>query len=399
MKIDVDNMSLAEQVMARQSEHAKAIGDHLEQYGRLTSGDLGLILQLLTPITDALVDGGTKLAEMSSGVFQTGAEKMGQSRQLYIDAERISDEAVSQVAARLGVAGGPSTPPAPPTLGAPGQAAPKHYGAAKGSLFEKAYRDGYGSVEWATGTAGQARDRVGDALSASRSVTETVDVRSFLPVPVAEDPEVEEIRWAAGAILGSIDWVWDKLFGFSLLEEVTKPFSGNWVRVNEAAMAWTHTGDATKAISQNTTGMLPGMASWTGTGSEAFLASTALVSQAHLTVSGPAGTVSTALKAVAFLSKKIASQLVKLLGKIADKLAKIAARAAVPVVGWAMAAWEAIDTTNTMISEFRSAYKRVNLIYALVRSMASNVTAIADNAFRMADLYEAMARGTAARVA
>ncbi len=41
-------------------------------------------------------------------------------------------------------------------------------------------------------------------------------------------------------------------------------------RVQAASGAWKIAGDATKAISMNTTGILPGVSEWTGKGSEAL---------------------------------------------------------------------------------------------------------------------------------
>ena len=76
MKIDLENMALAEQVLRRQGDHATAIGDHLTQYASLAASELGLILQLLAPINDAIVDDGLKTTDFSSKLFVAGADKM-----------------------------------------------------------------------------------------------------------------------------------------------------------------------------------------------------------------------------------------------------------------------------------------------------------------------------------
>lgn len=398
MDIVLSNMSLAAQVLERQAGHAQAVREHLSTYARLSNGDLGLILQLLQPLNDAVVDAGEKVAEYSGKAFGMGAEKMSQTRDIYLEADRTAHAAAGAVATSLGtsVPGYPS--PAAPSLGAAQQQAPSRYDDADGNVFNQAFWDGYSMGEWSQGTGEQLGDRISDARASTRSVTEKVDVRSYLPAPQAEDPEIENIRWKAGVIFGSVDWLFEQLAGFSLLEEATKPFAGNWVRIREASIAWTHTGDALRGLGQNAMGLLPPMAAWTGRGSEAFLAAAGVMSQVHTVVAGPAGTISTALKALVMLSKEIAGLILKLLKRLEQKLARMAAEAAVPLVGWAAAAVEAGFAVYDLINDAMTIYKWLNRIYDLVSGMASNVADMADNAFRMADLYEGLLRGASARV-
>lgn len=398
MDIILSNMSLAAQVLERQEGHAQAVREHLATYARLTNGDLGLILQLLQPLNEAVVDAGEKVAEFSGKAFGAGAEKMTRTREIYLDADRVAHEATSAVASTLGVNVPAYSTPSSPSLGGAQQSAPSRYDDADGNVFNQAFWDGYSLAEWADGTGEQAGGRLADGLSSSRSVTEIVDVRSYLPAPHAEDPEIESIRWKAGVIFGSVDWLFEQLAGFSLLEEATKPFAGNWVRMREASFAWTHTGDALRGLGQNAMGLVPPMSSWTGQGSEAFLAAAGVVSQAHTVAAGPAGTVSSALKAIVMLSKEIAGLILKVLKNLERKLMRMAAEAAVPLVGWAAAAVEAGFAVYDLINYAMTIYKWLNRIYDLVSGMASSVADMADNYFRMADLYEGLVRGAAARV-
>ncbi|WP_091233349.1 hypothetical protein [Microbacterium sp. 3J1] len=398
MDIILSNMSLATQVLERQEGHAQAVREHLNTYARLTNGDLGLILQLLQPLNEAVVDAGEKVAEFSGKAFGAGAEKMTQTREIYLEADRQAYEAASAVASSLGAHVPSYTAPSSPTLGGAQQQAPSRYDDADGNVFNQAFWDGYSMAEWADGTGERAGGRIPEGLSSSRSVSEIVDVRSYLPAPHAEDPEIESIRWKAGVIFGSVDWLFEQLAGFSLLEEATKPFAGNWVRMREASFAWKHTGDALKGLGQNAMGLLPPMSSWTGQGSEAFLAAAGVMSQVHTVAAGPAGTVSTALKAIVMLSKEIAGLILKVLKNLERKLMRMAAEAAVPLVGWAAAAVEAGFAVYDLINYAMTIYKWLNRIYDLVSGMASSVADVADNYFRMADLYEGLVRGAAARV-
>lgn len=398
MKIDLENMALAEQVLRRQGDHATAIGNHLTQYASLAASELGLILQLLAPINDAIVDGGLKTTDFSSKLFVAGADKMAASRELYEQAERRAYEAAAAVQAQLGGSQPtPYTPAGNPSLGAAEQSAPSRYGEPDGNVFNQAFWDGYSMAEWADETGSRVGDRIGEGMNRG-PVSEAVDVQSFLPRPQAEDPGIEDIRWKAGIIFGAVDWVFEKLVGYSLLEEVTKPFAGDWVRMREASFAWTHTGDAMRGISQNTMAMVPPMAGWTGSGSEAFLGAVALVSQGHNAVAGPTGTIASALKALVMLSKEIAGFILRKLKSLEKKLVRIAAEAAVPVVGWAAAVLEAGFTAYELINDAMTIYKWINRIYDFVSGMTSSIADSVDNAFRMADLYEGMLRGAAARV-
>lgn len=397
MDVDFANLGLAQQVLDRQEGHARATRDHLEQYARL-DGDLGLILQLLQPINEALVDGACQVLDLSAQVYGTAAERMARTREAYVEAERTAAGAVAEVAGLLGTHTAPYREPAAPRLGAAQQGAPERYGEPDGNLFHQAFWDGYNAAEWAHRTGGDVGQRLRDGLASQRSVTEAVAVREFLVAPRADDPEIESIRWKAGLLLGSVDWVFEKLFGYSLLEEITKPFAGNWVRIREASMVWRHTGDALGGMASNTTGLVPPMASWTGAGSEAFLLAAAAVGRAHEAVAGVPGTVATMLTGLVFVSKEIASQIMKLLRRISEKLMRMAVEAAVPVAGWVVAGIEAAVAVQQLVDDVLRAYKLVNVVYDLVSGMVQGQTAVVDSALRMADLAEGLARGAAARV-
>lgn len=397
MHVDVASLGLAQQVLDRQQGHVEATRDHLERYARMDRGELGLILQLLHPVNEAIVDGARTVLDLSAQVYGTAATRMGETRQAYVDAEQAAAEAVEQVAAQLGVQVTPGRLPQTPPLGPAQQGAPERYGQADGNLFHQAFWDGYSAGRWAQEAGGQVGDRLRDGLAAQRSVTEYVAVREFLVPPQAEDPEIESIRWKAGILLGSVDWVFEKLFGYSLLEEITKPFAGNWVRMREASQAWKHTGDALGGVASNTTALVPPLASWTGAGSEAFLVAAAAVGRAHEAAAGVPGTISTMLTALVFLAKQVAGFVMKLLKRISERLLRMAAEAAVPVAGWIAAGIEAGFAVQEVVDDVLTAYKWINIVYDVVSGMVQGQTAVVDAMTRMGDLAEGLVRGAAAR--
>lgn len=392
-------MSLATQVMTRQQGHAQAVSSHLREYAELSTDDMGLVLQLLQPINQACVDVGCQVMSYSEQAFKLGAEKMSQSMQAYVEADKQTYEDFQEILAELGITSPPYTPPSTPTLGPAGDRATEQYSMPDGNLFHQAFWDGFQAAQWSQNTATTLNDRVSDGLSASRTVSEAVDASSFLTKPQVDDPEIENIRWKAGIIFGSIDWAFEAIFGYSLLEEVTKPFTGDWVRMKEAATAWTHTGDAVTAIGQNSSGMVPGLASWTGAGSEAFLVAAALVAKGHLALQSPTSTVSTTLKLLAALVKKVAGMIVGLLKKIQDRLLVIAAEAAVPIGGWVLSAATAAVTVAEIAAEVLDAYKKINMVYDFVSGAVSNVDQLLNSQLIMVDLYEGLVRAGVARAA
>lgn len=396
--IDLDKMALGQQVLVRQAGHSRAIGSHVQTYATLDKADFGLILQMFSPINDALVKISDQAFALSGRAFDEGASRMGKSRDLYLDAERAAAERNSSVARQLGMSPAPYAAPGIPTLGAALDDAGTRYGVPDGNVFEQAFWDGYKGAEWATETYDQVTGRPGIAFQQNRNVEEAVDVRSFLPVPQANEPELENIRWKAGVIFGGVDWLFEELFGYSLLEEITKPFAGNWTRMNEGAVAWTHSSDALVALSRNSAALTPSMADWTGRGSENFVVAAAAMSQAHQLLSGPAGTVSMMLKGLAALAKEMAGFVLKQLKRLQARLIVLATEAAIPVVGWVAAAITAgisLVETAQMVMDI---YKKINKIYDLITSMVSGVTQLSDSFMRMSDLLEGLARGAAARV-
>lgn len=399
IQVDYSNMSLATQLMTRQQSHAQHVSEHLEQYAQLSRGDLGLILQLLQPINQGAVDVGKQIMVYSGQTFELGSQKMADSAQAYLDADTQTYEEFRQVLAGMGIDAAPYTPPTPVTLGPAGDKATAEYSMPDGDLFHQAFWDGYQSVQWMDQTSRSLEERLGAAMSETRVVGESVDASSFLTAPQVEDPEIENIRWSAGLIFGGVDWIFEQLFGYSLLEEMTKPFTGNWTEMNEAASAWTHTGDALTAIARNTSGMVPPMASWTGAGSEAFLGAAAVVAEGHLALQGPAGIISSVLKAIATLAKMAASKILSMLKRVQDRLLMMAAEAAVPVAGWVAAGITAGITFLEVVEDVRWAYKWINRVYDVVSSATSGLDQIVSSRLVMVDLYEGLARAAAARAA
>ncbi|MDO5094757.1 MAG: hypothetical protein Q4D79_15310 [Propionibacteriaceae bacterium] len=402
MQIDFENLDLARQVLDRQANtHLPAMKDHLTTWATLEAGDLGLILQALKPANDALVDGGEQVLEAVKQIYTEGAENLGGVINSYADAEQQAYETLQSVATTIGLSLPPYADPRDslPTLGSAKDDAGPYYRSGDPNLFQQAFEDGYRAGDMvADEVVGGISERIGEMSGASATVAEEQDVQSYLVTPTGSFSEVENLRWEAGVILGSLDWVFEKLFGFSFLNDVVyKPFAGDWNRVQAASGAWTIAGDAIGAVSQNTTGILPGLAEWTGKGSEAFAVAAAAMAVADNALGSAASLISTAIKGLAMLVKMITKQIGKILKRLSYKLARIAAEAAIPVVGWAAAVVELATTVNDIYEDFRWAYKWINRIYDFISNIVAAKASIVDTYRQVSQVVEALGRGAAAR--
>lgn len=402
MQIDFENLDLARQVLDRQANtHLPAMKDHLTTWATLEAGDLGLILQALKPANDALVDGGEQVLEAVKQIYTEGAENLGGVINSYADAEQQAYETLQSVATTIGLSLPPYADPRDslPTLGSAKDDAGPYYRSGDPNLFQQAFEDGYRAGDMAADeVVGGISERIGEMSGASATVAEEQDVQSYLVTPTGSFSEVENLRWEAGVILGSLDWVFEKLFGFSFLNDVVyKPFAGDWNRVQAASGAWTIAGDAIGAVSQNTTGILPGLAEWTGKGSEAFAVAAAAMAVADNALGSAASLISTAIKGLAMLVKMITKQIGKILKRLSYKLARIAAEAAIPVVGWAAAVVELATTVNDIYEDFRWAYKWINRIYDFISNIVAAKASIVDTYRQVSQVVEALGRGAAAR--
>lgn len=402
MQVDYQNLELARQVLDRQAnEHLPAMKDHLNTWAKLEAGDLGLILQALKPVNDALVDVGDKVLDTVQQIYAQGATNLDGVINTYLDADKQAHELLQELAAEMGHDLPAFQDPRdnPPSLGKARDDAGPYYRAGKPNLFQRAFEDGYKAGDMIDKDIVKGvPERAGRMIGSSASVAEEDDVQSYLVTPTGSFSELENLRWSAGLILGSLDWVFEKLFGFSLLNEIVfKPFAGDWNRVQCASGAWQVASDAMGAVSQNTTGILPGLAEWTGKGSEAFAAATAAMAYVDNAIAGVAGTISTVITGFALLVKQASKMIGKLLKKISYKLARIAAEAAVPAVGWAMAVFEMASTVQDIYDSFMKAYKWVSRIYSFISKIIAAKASIVDTYRQAADVIEALGRGAVAR--
>lgn len=402
MTIDVDyaNLHHASEVMSRQGGHLERMRDYVDAQCRLEWTDMGLILQVLLPINEAVVMLGLEVVSKAGELHIRAAGTFDQTVAAYIEADRAAYETAAAWAARIGEDFPPFVDPTGswPALGGAVRSQ-SGGGDPEPNLFQQAYEDGAGLHQYVEDEVRRVQDRVGLVGESSRGVVEQSDVTSFLSVPSTEVSEIERMRWSAGPLLGGVDWVFEQLFGFSFLEDVImKPFAGNWSAIKRSSDAWSNIDGAFVALASNSSGLLPALGSWRGAGSEAAMVAVASIGGGMTALSYAAGYVSGVVGTVATVAKTVAIGIGMILKNLSYKLIRMAAEAAVPVIGWAVAAAETAILIADILGYLRLAYSLVNMLYDAIAGVVEAKAKLVEVAHLVADLVEGLGRAGVARV-
>jgi len=396
-EVDYGQLALTSQLLRRQGEvHAAAMKTYVRAECSLSSGDMGAILRLFHPLNMVAVELGDRAFGLVGNLGTGAADAVEACRTAYIASDREGHEIFNTILGQLGAGSVPFANPggSTPTLGAAGSGADSSYGAGEPSAFAQV-----------AGLPGEAGGVVGDLYnggvalgegwrSGSSSVSERSDASSYLVAPVSMTSEMDSLRWSAGPLLGGIDWVFEKLFGYSLLEDVImKPLAGNWEEIDKASIGWGHLGKALTEMGSNYTG-LPGMTmSWKGETAELFRAAMAAMGAAIAGLSYATDYVSGLVGTVATASRLAAAGIGAALKAISVKLLRMAAEAAVPVVGWVAMVAEAGILITEIFTWVKRIYTLINLIVDAISDFISARGKLVDAAFIVEDLAEYVVRG------
>ncbi|MCW2792824.1 MAG: hypothetical protein JWO76_1922 [Nocardioides sp.] len=396
--IDYGTLSLAQQVLQRQQGHAQKIADYLPANADI--GDsTGLLLSMFDPLSRIAVDLGSQAAQTLGQIERTTAASVGDTAADLADSDGKVGDAFSKLIARLGGPGGTADAPYPdlngPTLGAAGGGADDGYGAVESYFVTKAYATG----ESLGGGINSARDLVaslGDGGLVG-TVGEVADASSYLVPGQAPENFVQDLRWSAGLLLGSIDWVAEKFIGFSILDRcVYKPLAGDWQGIYRCAEAWSHAGDSLTAIARNHAGRVASTpATWEGLSGNSLRAAMATISEGCLGLSAAFATASSYTKTISTVCKLACSGIGLALNTIATALLDLASDAAVPVIGWAKGAFDAYDKINKVIGAVRLIYTIIETVSSAIQDFAEAKTAIFDKLGIIEDLAQGAARSVA----
>ena len=397
MVIKYDTLSLSQQVLQRQERHAQRIAAYLPANADI--GDsTGLLLSVFDPLSRLAVSVGTDAARVLGELEQAMAGAVGDTQLDVADQDGKVGDAFTKLIGRLGADGAdPSYPDlGGPTLPAAGESAPDGYGGVESFFWEK----GEAAVQALSGGAGDVRgliDELGQ-WGGSQSVTEVADASSFLVSPQAPENPVQDLRWSAGALLGSIDWVAEKFIGFSILDRcVFHPFAGDWQGIYRASEAWGHAGDAAQAITRNHAGLVAATPqTWQGLSGDSFRAAMTSIAGATYGLGAAYAYAGGLVKTLSTVTKLACTGIGQLLKMIADKLLKMAAEAATPVIGWAIGAVTAYGDIQDVITWVRRINTLIELISSAIQDFAEAKVSILDKAKVIEDLAQGAFSGAAA---
>jgi hypothetical protein len=360
LHVDRRTLSLTQQVLYRQQGHAAKTSTYLtnhadiaESTGWLLSAFGGLSKQALTLATDA--------ANTLAQLHVADALAVAACAKDMDDTDRQVREAFENVLTSFNdhPVYGPYVPLPGPHLGPAEDSAPDDYGHVPGMFIEKGYEAGK-NVAGAVSDATELIKGVGEV----HGVKELVDASSYLVPGQAPENPVSDLRWSAGALLGSIDWVAEQFLGFSILDRyIFHPFAGDWEGLFKASQSWEHAGDAMQAIAKNDAGLVSGTTTgWQGLSGAAFRGSATAMCAASYKLGGAYGAAGGVVHAISTACKLACVGIGTVLKLIVDKLLELAAEAATPVVGWIVGAFKGYQQVQDVIKLMR----RIDLILETV---------------------------------
>jgi hypothetical protein len=380
--VKYQTLALSQQVLERQRGHATEVGGYLRANADI--GDsTGFLLAAFKPLSEYAVTVAGYAVDTLGHIDTASAAAVGDTAVDFAKQDAAVGEMFSRTMARLGsVASGPSGYPdlGGPSLGPAGSTAPDDYGDVSSYLWEKAQATGE-SLGGAVGDAQDLIEQVGHWGGAAK-VGELVDPSSFLVSPQSPENVVQDLRWSAGAILGSIDWVAERVLGYSILDRcIFQPFAGDWEGIFKASQAWQHAGSAAYAIGRNHAGLVAATpATWQGLSGNSFRGTMTTTCGAALGLQAAFEGASGLVKTISTVCKLACTGIGMALNTIVNLLLKKAAELATPVVGWAVGA-------ATAYSDIEKIVKNVRLVYTIIETIASAIEDFAEAKTSIMDRY------------
>jgi hypothetical protein len=394
-EVDYAQLELTSQLLRRQGDvHAAKMRTYVRAECSLSSGEMGVILRLFHPLNMIAVELGDRAFGLAGDLGRGSADAVDSCIEAYIAADRGAQQSFAAISAKLGA----STVP----FATPGGSGPLPAGASADSSYGEGEPSALAQIAALPGdvvdSAGDAYDKAVDHgkswVSGSSSVSERSDASSYLVTPASMTSEMDSLRWSAGPLIGSVDWVFEKLFHFSLLEDVImKPLAGNWEEIDKASIGWSHLGKSLTEMGGNYTALPSMTLSWKGESAELFRGAMATMGTAMAALSYATDYVSGLVGTVATAARLAAAGIGAALKAISVKLLRMAAEAAVPLVGWAVMVAEAGILITEIFTWVKRIYTLVNLIVDAISDFVSSREKLVDAAFIVEDLVQYVVRG------
>lgn len=395
--VDYQSLVLSQQVLERQRDHAHRIAAYVRNNTDI--GDAtGLLLSALDPLSRAATEAAALAMEGLAKAQHLGATGVGETARDFRDQDSSISDHFSDLTARTGrtVRNLDYVDLTGHSLPAAGSSAGKGHGDVSSWIWEK----GADMKSHVTDGAGDVRHLVDQASQwgTQGSVREVSNASSYLVAPQNPENPVQDLRWSAGAILGGIDWVAEKVIGYSILDRcIYEPFAGDWQAIFRASQAWKHAGEASFEVARNNAGLVAFTPTkWDGLSGNSFRGAMGAAAAASLGLQMAFETASGLVKNIATACKLAATGIGMALNTIANILLKKAAELATPIAGWAVGAVTAYSDIEKVIKTVRLIYTIIETIADVISDFIEAKTTILKNYYVVEDLVEGLGRSVTA---
>ncbi len=395
MRVDYGQLALCSQTLRRQGEqHLPAMSRYVHERGILTPSDTGIILMPFTAVSLAIAVAGVQIADGLARVMTTAADKVDDAAAAYAAQERALHDRMTAIFAPLGGGASPFVDPRSdaPTLPAASGGAPAGHGDPEPWVFQQIIDAPGATVSGARGMFDDVSGAVDDWGHGATGVVERQDASSYLVAPNATKSEIESMRWSAGPILGGVDWVFEQIAGFSILEDVImKPFAGDWTGIEEVSIAWQYLGEASRAVADNAAGLVRQGEFWDGEAGLAFRGGMTAIGATMYGVGSACDVVSAKVGTLVLVSKSAALAIGVILNQIAQKLMRMAVEATVPVAGWIVAAAEGALLATKIFTLVKIIYTIIDTIFDAIEGAVQAKAQLVETALLVDDLLRLLA--------
>lgn len=193
---------------------------------------------------------------------------------------------------------------------------------------------------------------------------------SLTPPPEIDINYGDELRWRAGYLLGSVDWVCVKLLGFSPLDKITEPLVGDWGRFQATGIAWKNISHATTIVGSNYSGMASDSSTfWEGDAAEAYAQQLNEISENFEGYAEACDVMTETTQAIEDVTEATAALLFEILSWLGSWASRIAAEAAIPIAGWAAGVIDGAINTGEAIRKCDKAFRAIEKVINVIKKM------------------------------
>lgn len=223
------------------------------------------------------------------------------------------------------------------------------------------------------------------------TVTEVRDPRSALVAPTGPAENfADSLRWNAGALLGGLDWLLEKVTGRSAIAELVEPVAGDWASLERGAEAWLHAAEASLAVSENfAAAAQDALSGWSGEAADAFSARATEIADGYVQYGDGCRAMGEVTDALVLLCKTTAEAITGVLGILGDYLTRAMIEASIPIAGWAVGAVDGLISGTKLLRQLERGYRLIQKVLDAIESIRGAIVALEAVALMLARIARA----------